>query len=429
MIRFVPAIALLAAVVVPGCRREGDTTIIYQTGGTSSGAWDPLFTNNPTAVVSDPTPEDDFCRALAVDGGYLYAVGSDLFNVPPDSRWRVEKRSIVNGAVIWTMTTDGAGPDEAWVCLIAGSYLFIGGSDRAPGNDQWRVEKRRLDTGALETAFDTDGIVTFNPSGAATERVTALASDGVSLFIGGYDFTGFQWQVEKRNLVTGALDGTFGTAGLLTVDPSGGNDGVEALAADATHLYIAGSDDTGGGQWRIEKRLSSTGALETAFDGDGIVTVDPQPGAVVDVPHAIAVDGTHLYVAGIDQSVQGWRIEKRRMDTGAPDAAFGTGGFLILNPTAGFDRPSEIAVNSGFLYVAGWTDEGADSGWRLEKRSAASGALDLTFAGAGFVVSNPSANKDECHGLAVDATSVYLGGFDRIGGPSNARWRIEKLFK
>jgi hypothetical protein len=81
------------------------------------------------------------------------------------------------------------------------------------------------------------------------------------------------------------------------------------------YLYVVGHDCSPGPrdpQWRIEKRDRGTGALVSAFNGDGVVVTNPTAG-IDDIPNAVAVDDSYLYVAGYDCSSgnYGWRIEKR----------------------------------------------------------------------------------------------------------------------
>ena len=47
-------------------------------------------------------------------------------------------------------------------------------------------------------------------------------------------------------------------------------------------MYVAGTDQSpGNNQWRIEKRLLSTGALDASFGTGGVVTNNPS-GAMID---------------------------------------------------------------------------------------------------------------------------------------------------
>jgi hypothetical protein len=85
--------------------------------------------------------------------------------------------------------------------------------------------------------------------------------DGTGLYVAGLEAVpgGGAWRIEARDRSTGALVAGFGTAGVVTSDPSAGSGGyretVTALAADGTSLYLAGVDDgSGNAGWRVERR-------------------------------------------------------------------------------------------------------------------------------------------------------------------------------
>ena len=165
-----------------------------------------------------------------------------------------------------------------------------------------------------------------------------------------------QWRIEKRNLSDGALVVGFGTGGVVTNNPSGGRDRAGDIAIDSTYMYVAGTDQSpGNNQWRIEKRLLSTGALDASFGTGGVVTNNPSGGD--DWTYFIAIDSTYMYVAGTDESPgagnEQWRIEKRLLSTGALDASFGTGGVVMSNPSGNGDYAGFIAIDSTYMYVHG----------------------------------------------------------------------------
>jgi hypothetical protein len=110
------------------------------------------------------------------------------------------------------------------------------------------------------------------------------------------------------------LDASFGSSGVVVNNPSGNSDGVTDIAIDSQYMYVAGHDRSLGasnGQWRIEKRLLSTGASDASFGTAGVVVSNPS--TTFDGAYAIAIASQYMYVVGIDQSLGNsqWRIEKR----------------------------------------------------------------------------------------------------------------------
>lgn len=227
----------------------------------------------------------------------------------------------------------------------------------------------------------------------------------------------------------GSLVPDFGIAGVVTGNPTGSSDWARGVALDTTALYVVG-DDSGGSRWRIEKRRVESGALETGFDTDGIVTSDPSSNP--DRAFAIAIDSSFMYVVG-DDSVPGlsnaqWRIEKRNLLTGALVPGFGTGGVAASNPSSRFDIPLAIAIDASAMYVVGYDSSPgvSDSQWRIEKRSLATGELIGAFDGDGVVTTNPGPGFDDPRAVALDSTAMYVAGYDSSLGAMNRQWRVEK---
>jgi serralysin len=73
----------------------------------------------------------------------------------------------------------------------------------------------------------------------------------------------------------GGLDNTFGDHGKVTTDVGGGNDYAENLAVDSTGRIVLVGRATSPTILDIALvRYHSNGALDSSFDGDGILTAD-----------------------------------------------------------------------------------------------------------------------------------------------------------
>ena len=90
----------------------------------------------------------------------------------------------------------------------------------------------------------------------------------------------------------------------VTSNPSTGDDAAYSIARDSTYMYVVGEDSsTGNYQWRIEKRNLSDGQLVTGFGTNGVVTSNPSTGN--DLAYSITIDSTYMYVVGADGGVNG----------------------------------------------------------------------------------------------------------------------------
>ena len=336
---------------------------------------------------------------VAIDSTYMYLVGEE--NGP---NWRIEKRRLDTGALVTSFDGDGVingavASQRAEDIAIDLTYMYVVGFD--DGSTTWRIEKRRLDTGALDPGFGTSGVILAS-GGVAAE---AIAIDSTYMYVVGSDAFGFR--IERRRLDTGALDAGFGAGGVIT-----GQGGLIArdIAIDSTYMYVVGYDAAF--TWRIEKRRLDTGALVASFDGDGII------GGQGLRAYGIVIDSTYMYVGGEETAgaTRDWRIEKRRLDTGTLDPTFGSAGVVIS--TGGY-RNFQVAGDSTYMYLAGDDDSPWD--WRIEKRRLDTGALDTNFGGSGAVTS-PSLSESAWD-LAVDSTYLYVAGYNEGPDPD---LRIER---
>jgi len=383
-------------------------------------------------VANNPSTGSDYANAIAIDSTAMYVVGYD--SSPGNEQWRIEKRSLIDGSLDTGFDTDGVvtnnpsvAHEQACGIAIDTTAMYVVGHDSSLGNSQWRIEKRSLTDGSLDTGFDTDGVVTSNPS-TDTDVAYDIAIDTAAMYVVGYDYSpgdNCQWRIEKRSLTDGSLDTGFDTDGAVTSNPSVGIDHARAIAIDSTAMYVVGFDYSPGNlQWRIEKRSLSDGSLDTGFDTDGVVTVNPSTGS--DYANAIAIDSTAMYVVGHDWSPGSsqLRIEKRGLTDGSLVSGFGPGGVATSNPSTDSDYANAVAIDSTAMYVVGHDSSPGNEQWRMEKRSLADGSLVSGFGTGGVVAGNPSTDSDGAVAIAIDSTAMYVVGYD--SSPGNNQWRIEK---
>jgi len=401
------------------------------------------------AQTVDPSAAyNETIYGVAVSSSAVYAVGVDADTTLGDWEWRMEKRHLDSGSLDTTFGTNGVvvlnssattsvSDDVAFAAAIDSTYMYVVGYDSVPSDtdSEWHIEKRLLSTGATITT------VRSNPS-PGFDDAYAIAIDSNYMYVAGYDSAGAggssEWRIELRSLSTGSLV-SFGT---VTSDPGAQDDVATTIAIDSTSMYVGGYETNSGSiwQWRVEKRSLLTGATVTAFGplNDGVLSY-PTSTALDAVVTGIAVDATSLYIVGYVTDISGnvaWKIEKRNKTTGALDTTFNAAGtvpgVIVSDPNpVGADYADAIAIDATSMYVAG-SDELPDTTWewRVEKRDLATGLLVTSFGTNGVYTSHPSAAvglDDEAFTIAVDASYIYVGGYDMV--PGTAEWRIEKILK
>src|SRR5574337_548041 len=258
--------------------------------------------------------------AAATDGTSLFVVGYDTYDASNHEEWRFQSFDLLTGAPstpVTSATGTGLLGNEANAIVYdsAATALYIAGYDSLTLPEKWRIEKRDV-FGAYNTGFGTAGVVSLSFEGYATTLATNPTITAV--FVAGTDSGGInlKWRIAKLNKTDGLLDAAFGSAGMITYAPST-NDAVPlAMTIDGNSIYIAGYETVASGDfaWRIEKRDIMTGALDPAFGNAGSITYNPIVGAR-DVIWGVGADASALYLVGYDSGGADrkleWRIEKR----------------------------------------------------------------------------------------------------------------------
>ncbi|MCI0340355.1 MAG: hypothetical protein L0216_04275 [Planctomycetales bacterium] len=440
---FLTALSLAGSL---GCRGDGSDPPPPTTPAFGPGSLIPGF-GTDGVVTSNPSPRDDSPRAAIENGSDLWVVGYDESPGPGDLQWRIEKRSLSSGNLVAAFGTGGVvtvNPstrnDQAYAVASDGTNLYVVGFDESPGvaNWQWRIEKRSVLTGALVAGFGTGGVLTVNPGAGADRALGVVATGGGTdiVLVGSHDLGSgdIQWRIEKRSASTGGLVAAFGSGGALTLNPSVRDDEAYVVANDGTDLYVAGIDETpaaGDWQWRVEKLSLSSGSAVTTFGSGGAVVTNPS--AVRDEPWAVTQDGTNLTIGGYDRNLAPgngrWRIEKRSLASGLLVAAFGTSGVLLSDLSLADDYAEALLLDGANFYVTGFDQVLGNARWRIEERNATSGALVGSFGSGGVVVSDPSSRADDTWAVLTDGNNLFVVGNDLVPGLGDREWRIEKRLK
>ena len=357
------------------------------------------------AVSEQFSSNSGYAESVAVDASGLYAVGSDN-NTVGKWEWRVEKRSLTTGALIWAQSEHiSNGDDSARAVAVDGTGIYVAGYDYKPSTYEWRVEKRSLTTGVILWAVSEH-------ISSTSDSAYGVAVDASGVYVAGYDHNGAgsraEWRVEKRSLTTGTL------IWAQSEHISSGDDYADGVGVDASGVYVAGTDYSSGyNEWRVEKRSLTTGTL--------IWAQSEQISSTHDYAYNVAIDGSGVYVVGYDHNGAGstaeWRVEKRSLTTGTLIWA------QSEHISSDYDYPYDIAVDASGVYVVGRDYVPGNYEWRVEKRNLTTGAILWAQS------EDISTATDLAFGVAVDASGVYVVGYDRNGVGNQYEWRIERRSK
>jgi uncharacterized delta-60 repeat protein len=210
-----------------------------------------------------------------------------------------------------------------------------------------------------------------------------------------------------------SLDPTFGSAGVAST--AFGNYGSAARVVIQPDGRIVAAGQTALGEFALA-RYTTTGALDTSFNGTGKVATMPS-GSCSGQARALALqaDGK-IVVAGAScpnfSSTRNFTVYRYNTD-GSLDATFGSSGKATVNFYAGASEAYAVAVQGSSIWVAGY----AGSGFALA-RLTSSGTLDYSFgSGSGAVTSTVGTGSAFANSLVIQADGKpVLAGYASSGG-------------
>ena len=282
------------------------------------------------------------------------------------------------------MVTTKVGLFDDWVVKVLvqsdDKIVVVGGTEVVDdGSDNDVVLVRYDSDGLLDTGYGTGGIVVVSlGSGTDTARSAALQADDAVIVVGG----GTSTMTTSADLFVarfdtgGALDGTFGTGGVATLDFGGrGDEGTGVAVQPDGYIVVTGSSFNGplflDGAVASLSRLDPTGAPDPGFGTAGSVVVNVDTinlfEALLRQPDGQLVVLGATGPAGVSHHL--FRFD----DTGTPDPGFTPDPIPVFLQVV---TPDTLALQGdGKFVVVG----GSGSGFEVA-RFDSNGSLDQGFA-------------------------------------------------
>ena len=236
--------------------------------------------------------------------------------------------------------------------LVLGGYVSNGISSNA-------AVARLLPSGQRDTSFSGNGRVTIDTSDGAEQINDLLVTGAGRIIASGSTEAGLQPRFLAMKLRSdGRLDRDFSGNGIATADVSEGADLANALTSQANgKIVLAGRAANGGTtDWGLV-RFDGAGVLDPSFHGDGIRIV-PFAGTADEALGVLALGGG-LWVAGRGGPGGGDLTLARVTTSGALDAAFSGDGLVRVDPFGGADAARGLAVQTdGKMVLAGEARDG-----------------------------------------------------------------------
>ncbi|MFL5830795.1 MAG: hypothetical protein ACJ76X_12835 [Solirubrobacteraceae bacterium] len=270
--------------------------------------------------------------------------------------------------------------------------------------------------GSIDTSFGTAGYSTVTLGTWAGAAAVAVQGDGKIVTAGQAEVNGENEIVATRMTPSGALDPSFGSAGIVTVRINGGA-GVDsgaglALQADGK-IVIAGSGRNGtyGPLTFVAVRLTTSGSLDQSFGHGGVSNVAIGSTSIANAV-VIQPDGK-IVLAGTALEAHNEFAAARLNPDGSLDHGFGTSGTTTFPNYTGGAWGLGLQ-RDGKLVLAGQTDYPSSqvSGAQqfMAVRLNGNGSTDTSFGGGG-VVTVPIGGTALGYGVAVqtDGKLVLAG--------------------
>lgn len=323
--------------------------------------------------------------------------------------------------------------------LAAGSLGYQAQSGMSYNVDWAFALVRYNSNGSLDTSFNGSGKATLTIEGNVNmASAIALQPDGKILLAGfscnvSIGMSSSVCLTPKFTIVryssNGALDTGFGSGGKVTTTVNSLPSFATAITVQTDgKIVVAGTVCMSYGNNTplnctdsdfALARYSTSGVLDSAFDGDGVLST---PSGTDDVVSSAALqpDGK-IVLAGYSNTAGRQFALQRYNANGAVDASFGSAG-KVTTPVLGSDSANSMALQrDGSILVAGYATSGANADFAL-LRYKSNGVLDAGFDGDGKITNTVAANTmDAISGIALQADGkIVASGYSCVNGCSLA---------
>ena len=261
-------------------RTDSDNNWIPGSGASFSDGKDTSFSGDGKFVAQFSSTKHEWCRAGALDAdgkiviaGYLKNSNSDydaiIGRINTDGTWDTSFSS--DGKYQLSFDQDDVFQDIA--IQTDGKIVAVGTTDWGHTAGDLLVS-RFTTAGALDTSFGGgDGWIRLDLSNQDNGFGVELQSNGKIVVVGSCGNTGDG--AVARLTTAGALDTTFSGDGLICQDHGGGSEIFRDLVIQADgKIFVAGNSNANTDLDVSVARYTTAGALDTTFSGDGLALYD-----------------------------------------------------------------------------------------------------------------------------------------------------------
>jgi uncharacterized delta-60 repeat protein len=288
-------------------------------------------------------------------------------------------------------TAIGSGFEEALSVIIQGDGRIVA-AGRLWGQDDFAV-MRYLSNGSPDTSFGLGGrtFIDFGLTGEIA-RDLLLQTDGKIVVLGSVVRGSATEFAAARLTTSGALDASFDGDGRVTTAFAGYNaEAWSGLIQPDGKIVLAGGAKRGGAPADVAAvRYLSNGALDSAFDLDGRSVSAPRTaGDSLGIAASVQQSDGKIVTVGVARgNIPSFAVTRHNSD-GSLDTTFGDGGYKVVMQGQANDL---VLQPDGKIVVAGYSQNGAYN--FAVARLLPDGNLDETFDGDGIVTTSFVTNSE-----------------------------------
>ncbi len=283
------------------------------------------------------------------------------------------------------VTTTANGSAEA-VAIQADGKIVAAGT----GNQSFVLIRYNTD-GTPDVAFGNAGVVRTTIGYFCEAHAVTVQGDG-KIVVAGRSYGSTYYLTLARYNGDGSLDGTFGSAGIVTL-AVGDDSGAHGISIQSDgKIVVAGYSHNAISFVFLLARFNPDGTLDSAFGAAGLASTAIANSAVA---QALAIQSDGKIVAAGDSwdgSADTFALARHNSD-GSPDLGFGIGG-VVTTGVVGIAR--SVAIQSDGKIVAAGTP------YQLVRYNA-DGTLDATFGGTGIVSTHVAKGEGQAYALAIQS--------------------------
>jgi uncharacterized delta-60 repeat protein len=276
----------------------------------ADGTLDQTFGNNGSVQTTFGDPTAAAHDVILQSGGRIIAVGVSGAGPYSELNDFVLARYNIDGSLDPTFGNGGkvkthfpgvtnTGSTASSIALQLDGKLVVGGSYKNEGTPHQFALARYNANGSLDSTFGNAGkVVTFIGAGDAFATALVIQSNG-RIVLTGYSETTQDHDFTLAGYTSnGTPDSTFGNAGLMTTDFSGGSDDIPyamALQSDGKLVVVGQTGDYPELDFALA-RYNVDGQLDQGFGTAGKVTTDT---SLSDHAYDVALQRDKIVLAGI----------------------------------------------------------------------------------------------------------------------------------